>query len=114
MTVTSVRQDAEVRLEVGRAGADAALSGRLDVAAAAAVRQGLHRLVDEGDGELVLDVSELSVADATGLGLIVGVHHRSLLRGRRLVLLDVPERLDSLIRHTRLQRVLARRSSAAA
>ncbi len=114
MTVTSLRDDTDLvalRLEEGPAGAGAALRGRLDDAAAGSVRHRLHRLVDEGDGELVLDVSQLSVVDATGLGLIVGVHHRARLRGRRVVLLDVPHRLESLIRRTRLQRVLARRWS---
>ncbi|HEX3002801.1 MAG TPA: STAS domain-containing protein [Angustibacter sp.] len=113
MTVTGLRHATDLHLEVAPAGSDAALGGRLDDAAAGSVRHRLHRLVDEGDGDLVLDVSQLSVADAAGLALIVAVHHRARLRGRRVVLLDVPQRLESLIRHTRLQRVLARRWSDA-
>jgi anti-sigma B factor antagonist len=90
----------------------AALTGRLDEAGVSAVREDLQRLVDTGEGELLLDVSQARVVDSTGLGLLVAVHRRAQQRGRSLVLLDVPARLDFLIRHTRLQRVLIRRASA--
>jgi anti-anti-sigma factor len=114
MPVTGASLDTEVRLRVVLPGTRAELSGLLDSSSAGAVRQPLHRLVDEGEGELLLDVCGLRVADSAGLGLVVGVHHRAVLSGRRLVLVDVPDRLDSLIRHSRLQLVLQRRESGAA
>jgi anti-sigma B factor antagonist len=40
--------------------------------------------------------------------VIVGMHHRARLMGRRLVLVDVSPRLDRLLRTTRLHRVLTR------
>lgn len=85
-----------------------ALTGRLDVHAAADVRLALADAVDEGLGDLVLDLSALEAVDATGLGVLVGAHRRAGRAGRTLVLRDVPEPVGRLLRRTRLDRVLHR------
>lgn len=87
-------------------GERARVRGRLDVHSVADARTVLHALVDGGSGPVRLDVSEVSVADATGLGLVVSVHRRALRAGRQLVLVDVPPALDRLLRVSRLHRVL--------
>ncbi len=56
------------------------VGGRLDVRSAADARTVLHSAVDDGVGDLVLDLSELDSWDATGLGVIMGAHRRA---GRR-------------------------------
>lgn len=57
------------------------VGGRLDVRSAADARTVLHSAVDDGVGDLVLDLSELDSWDATGLGVIMGAHRRAgLLR----------------------------------
>ena len=66
------------------------VGGRLDVHSAADARTVLHTAVDDGVGDLVLDLSELDFWDATGLGVIMGVHRRAGRCGRRLVLRGVP------------------------
>jgi anti-sigma B factor antagonist len=88
-----------------------ALSGRLDVHAAADVRLELADAVDCGHGELVIDLNELEAVDATGLGVLVGAHRRAQRAGRTLVLEDVPDRVVRLLLITRLDRVLRTRSS---
>lgn len=90
-----------------------ALSGRLDVAAAADVRLALADAVDTGAGDLVLDLAALEVVDATGLGVLVGAHRRAGRSGRTLVLHDVPPRIGRLLRRTRLDRVLRQSVSTA-
>ena len=90
-----------------------ALSGRLDVAAAADVRLALADAVDAGAGDLVLDLAALEVVDATGLGVLVGAHRRAGRSGRTLVLHDVPPRIGRLLRRTRLDRVLRQSVSTA-
>ena len=82
------------------------LTGRLDVQTVADVRLALHEAIDEGTAELLLDVSELNVADATGLGVLVGAHRRAGRAGRTLVLRGVPPRLQRLLTATRLHRIL--------
>lgn len=92
-------------------GVRVALSGRLDVSAAADVRLALAAQVDLGSGELVLDLARLRAVDATGLGLLLGAHRRSARAGRVLVLLDVPPVVRRLLALTRLDRVLRQRRS---
>ncbi|MCU1592961.1 MAG: putative antagonist protein [Frankiales bacterium] len=91
-----------------------ALSGRLDVTAAADVRNALARAVDVGEGELVLDLTALEAIDATGLGVLVGAHRRAQRAGRTLVLSDVPVGVGRLLLLTRLDKVLATRRTAQA
>lgn len=86
-----------------------ALSGRLDVHAAADVRNELAAAVDQGSGELVVHLGALEAVDATGLGVLVGAHRRAQRAGRTLVLQDVPPVVGRLLLVTRLDRVLRTR-----
>lgn len=95
-------------------GREVTVSGRLDVHTVADVRQQLHRVVDSGDGDLLLHLGHAEVGDATGLGVIVGAHNRARRAGRRLVLVDTSPRLERLLRASRLSRVLARPDTPAA
>ena len=89
-------------------GQEVAVRGRLDVNSVGEVRLALHRILDRGVGDLLIHLAQAEVHDATGLGVIVGVHHRARRVGRRLVLVDVSPRLDRLLRASRLNRVLTR------
>ncbi|TNM34609.1 STAS domain-containing protein [Streptomyces sedi] len=82
------------------------VGGRLDVHSAADARVALHHAVDSGEGDLVLDIAGLNAWDATGLGVIMGVHRRAGRAGRRLVLRDVPPRMWRVLVAARLHRVL--------
>ena len=88
------------------------LSGRLDVSVTADVRLALAAAVDAGSGELVLDVTDVTGVDATGLGVLVGAHRRAVRAGRTLVLQDVQPALGRLLLLSRLDRVLRTRRSA--
>ena len=83
-----------------------ALRGRLGVGDATDVRLALAEAVDAGSGPLVLDLSELTALDATGLGVLVGAHRRAGRAGRVLVLRDVRGPVARLLLLTRLDRVL--------
>ena len=93
------------RAEAG-IGVMVALTGKLDVHAAADVRLVLAEAVDAGSGELVLDLAALESVDATGLGVLVGAHRRAQRAGRTLVLSDVPDPVGRLLFRTRLDKVL--------
>ncbi len=97
----------ELRIDVIRGGAELVVSGRLDARSASAARSALHQAVDAGSGDLLVHVAALEIWDASGLGVIVGVHRRARQLGRRLVLTEVPPRQLRLFRATRLSRVLA-------
>jgi anti-sigma B factor antagonist len=90
------------------------LSGRLDGRSAGEVRDTLHAVLGSGSGCLIVDMSEVELLDATGLGVLVGAHRRARLSGRDLVLRGASVRVTRLLRLTRLHRVItlepARRS----
>ncbi len=90
-----------------------ALTGRLDIHVAADVRLALADAVDNGSGELVLDLTELVAVDATGLGVLVGAHRRAQRAGRTLVLEAVPDTVGRLLLVTRLDKVLSTRRAQA-
>lgn len=100
------------RLEHARPGRLLLLAGRLDVTVAADVRLALARAVEEGDDDLVLDLSHLEQVDATGLGVLVGAHRNAGRAGRTLVLLDVPPQVERLLVVMRLHRVIRSARSA--
>ncbi len=83
------------------------VGGRLDVRSAADARTALHSAVDDGVGDLVLDLTELDSWDATGLGVIMGAHRRAGRAGRRLVLRGVPAQMQRLLVADQLHRILA-------
>ncbi|MFD2355115.1 STAS domain-containing protein [Nonomuraea ferruginea] len=56
--------------------------------------------------DLILDLSELEMIDATGLGVLVGTHRLALDIDRRVVLRAVPPRIMRILAVTRLNRVL--------
>jgi anti-sigma B factor antagonist len=89
-------------------GQEVMVAGPLDVNTVADVRTALHDILDRGVGDLLVHLAQAEVYDATGLGVIVGVHHRAQRVERRLVLVDVSPRLDRLLRASRLHLVLAR------
>ena len=104
----SVGAVSSATLEETRRGCEVVVCGRLDVHTVADLRARLHEVLDQGEGDLLVHLAGAEVGDATGLGVIVGVHHRARQLGRRLVLVDVSPRLDRLLRASRLNRVLAR------
>jgi anti-sigma B factor antagonist len=83
------------------------LVGRLDVRGAAAAREALHAALAGGEGRLFVDLSGVELLDATGLGVLVGVHRRARLQDRELVLCDAGPRVARLLSLTRLDRIIA-------
>jgi len=82
------------------------VGARLDAGTSAGVRSRLHEAVESGEGDLILDLSELEMIDATGLGVLVGTHRLALSAQRHLILRRVPPRIMRVLAVTRLNRVL--------
>jgi anti-anti-sigma factor len=100
-------------IQVDLDGCELSLLGRLDVHSVADVRAALHAAIDAGTGDLILDLRGVEVADATGLGVLIGAHRRADRMDRRLVLREVPPRLTRLLAATRLHRILRVEAPAA-
>lgn len=82
------------------------LSGRLDVSSAADVRAALQEAIDLGSGDLMVDLAQVELVDAIGLGVLLGADRRAKAQGRRLVVRSASPRVRHILRVTRLHRVL--------
>lgn len=107
-------------IEVLRRGAELRLTGRLDARSASAARATLHEALEDGAGDLVVNLGGLEIWDGTGLGVLAGASRRARRSGRRLVLSEVRPRELRLLRVARVPRTASlhaatgheRRSSA--
>lgn len=75
-------------MKVVLVGEHIALQGVLNFSSAAEVRATLHQIIEHTHGGLVIDAAELIIADATGLGVLLGVYRRLQSRSRELCLLN--------------------------
>jgi anti-anti-sigma factor len=82
------------------------LDGDLDIASAQAVRERLLGLLGPGAGRLVIDMSAIRYADASGLAVLVSTQRRAVLLGGTLRLAAPPAEVVRLLNVTGLSRHL--------
>jgi anti-anti-sigma factor len=82
----------------------AALTGELDVACAGTLREQLLSLLRPHSARLVLDLSEVSYCDASGLAVLVGTGRRAELLGGVVRLAAPRPAVDSVLRAMGLHR----------
>ncbi|MBK1699969.1 STAS domain-containing protein [Thiococcus pfennigii] len=85
----------------------AALEGRLTAAEAGGARQDLARLIETGDARLVLDLSELTFCDSSGLSVLISGLKAARAKGGEVVLAGPTPPVRALIELTRLHQVFA-------
>lgn len=95
-----------MQIEVLQRGCLLSLHGQLSSVSVGDVRAALCAAIDDGIDDVIVDMSGVELMDATGLGVLVGCHRRAERAGRRLVLQNVPDRIERLLLATRLHRVL--------
>jgi anti-anti-sigma factor len=84
----------------------AALSSELDIACAPALREKLLGSLRPAASRLVIDLSRVSYADASGLAVLVGTGRRAALLGGFLRLAAPTAAVDTVLRITGLHRQL--------
>jgi anti-sigma B factor antagonist len=90
------------------------VAGEIDVSSADRLRERVAALVAEQRTDLVIDLTEVTFMDSTGLGLLVGTLKRVRTAGGRLVLVVDSERLLKVFRITGLVQVFTIRETLAA
>lgn len=90
------------------------IDGRLDASTATDVRERLHAAVGLGSGTLVIDLSDVQLVDATGLGVLAGTQRLAARSGRSMVLRGTPPRVARLLRIIGFDRVLRSESVSTA
>jgi anti-anti-sigma factor len=79
----------------------AELEGELDIAGAPALREQLLCLLWPGSSRLFIDLSKVSLCDASGLAVLVGIGRRARLLGGFLRLVAVSPRADQVLHNFR-------------
>lgn len=85
----------------------AVLSGELDIASAPALREELLGLLRPGASRLVIDLSSVRYADASGVAVLVGTGRRAVLLGGWLRLASPASEVVSILSLTGVHRHLA-------
>ena len=78
------------------------LSGELDLATAPKLEDELKRVERDSPGVIVLDLRPLAFMDSSGLRALLSADARAREAGRRLVLVRGDERVQRVLRITRL------------
>jgi anti-sigma B factor antagonist len=72
----SIDEAFDVITGTGPSGPTLKVIGEIDVATSPALRRALHELVDQGAAEVVVDLSQTTFIDSSGLGVLVGALRR--------------------------------------
>ncbi|HEX8648798.1 MAG TPA: STAS domain-containing protein, partial [Thermoleophilaceae bacterium] len=83
-------------------GVHIALSGELDLATAPKLEDELRSAEERGAGVIFLDLRPLSFMDSSGLRALLAADSRAREGGRRLVLVRGDERVQRVLKITRL------------
>ena len=78
---------AQLEVDISRAGSADVFDvrGELDAASALGLAGPLTDIANDGDGAVVLDLSELSFMDSTGMSVLLNARRRLTRQGRQLL-----------------------------
>jgi anti-anti-sigma factor len=79
------------------------LRGELDLSSVGKVQEELRRVEADGPALLVLDLSNLTFLDSTGLRAVVTADERARENGRRFVVVRGPDAVQRVFSITRLE-----------
>ncbi len=85
------------------------IGAHLDVRNVAGVRAALNDVLESAAadrGDVVIDMADLQVIDATGLGMLTAAHLRAERAGHHLVLRNCSKEIRRVLALTRLNRIL--------
>ena len=83
-------------------GAHVALSGELDIATAPRLEEEVRRLENEGRALIFIDLRGLEFMDSSGLRTLLAADTRARERGARIVIVRGDERIQRVLKITRL------------
>jgi anti-sigma B factor antagonist len=83
-----------------------AVRGRLDASSVGDIRAALYGLIDTRRDDVVVDLSQVDLIDATGLGMLAAAHRRLARTGRQLILRGCSDHVRRVLAVTRLTRVM--------
>jgi anti-sigma B factor antagonist len=81
------------------------VGAHLDVRNVAHIRTELNAALDSPAGDVVLDMGDVVMIDAAGLGMLTAAHLRAERAGRQVILRHVPDDVRRVFAVTHLNRV---------
>jgi len=81
------------------------IAGEIDVFTTPRLREALHELIESGSLHLVLDFTDVTFLDSTGLGVLVGMFHRLRAREGSMVIAGATERIQRVFHITQLTKI---------
>lgn len=106
--------DVSLSVRPGRGCTVLEVSGELDMATSPQVREGLQRLVDAGDRQVVVDLAGVGFMDSSALGMLVVMFKALREVGGRLSLASAQPAVRSVLTVTSVDRVIRVYESAQA
>jgi len=88
-----------------------AVAGEIDLFTAPDLKQRLASLIESGRRQLVLDLTETTFLDSTGLGVLIGAVKRLRSRDGELVIVNQDETIGKTFEITGLDQIFTIRSS---
>lgn len=82
------------------------IGSHLDVRNVSYVRTVVHQAIDNAVGDVVVDMADVHLIDAAGLGMLTAAHLRAERAGHRLVLRNCSTDVRRVLAVTHLNRVL--------
>ena len=102
----TVNPSLDISIRTGGGITIAELAGELDIASATALREQILSLLRPSSSRLFIDLSKVSLCDASGLAVVVGIGRRARLLGGFLRLSAVSPQVDQALHITGLHRHL--------
>jgi len=87
----------EINIERRDDGVVVRVGGELDMQSAPDLSDQLSQLLEAGEHHLVLDLTDLTLLDSSGLAALLGAHQSAQSRGASLVLRSPNERIIRLV-----------------
>jgi len=97
----------ELEIEVAREGrrATVTLRGSADMKSTAQLRQQLHRLLEQGVREILVDISRLDFLCSESLGVLIDLHRRAGQQNGKLLLINPRPAINQLLATTNLTKL---------
>ena len=82
------------------------ISGEIDISNAPQLKKDLESAYAQKPADIIVNVSELTYIDSTGLGAIISVYGKMKNAGHRIVLTEPKDNVKKLLNITSLDKVL--------
>lgn len=79
--------------------------GDVDIYTAPQLRETIHKVVDSGKSEVIVDLEGVDFIDSTGLGVLIGGLRRAREKGGELVIASPSDRVRRILEITDLRRI---------